>query len=734
MPAYNLTQTAFTAGEVSPRVRGRTDLDRYGYALKACRNAHTVVQGGLKRRPGSIYAAVATLAAALSTTLIPFAEGIGKCWMLEPGNNTVRIYNADRTYTGIQLVSPYTSAQLPLLDWVQSDATMYVFHPDVPTHRLQRLGANTWVLSPAPFTTMPFDEIGFVAFLASDVGRGVISDAGLAVITGYTSTTVATVEITRVFASVNLPANGWTVDVSPQADLTPGAKDPVGATTTLTLSAAGWRTTDVGSVVRVNGGLLRITAYTSPTVVDARILRELSAVVAAPALAWSLEPPVWSAVLGYPRTGTVYQQRLIVAGNRKFPRTVWGSRTGEPLDFERWTDDGDSFAFTIDSDDATAITYIAAGAGLAIFTETGEYSMRGGVEKPITPTNVRVKQETNHGCAQVRPAQINDEQYFVQRAGRKVRAFTYRYDKGEAGGYTAPDITALAQHVTIGNVTSMAYSQEAEQLLWASLGSGRFLSCTIDRDQQPSVIAWAVHMTDGFVECVASLPTDDRDQIWMIVRRVINGATVRYIEVLDDTFEPWHPSVPTPPPPDDDDTLDSNRPVYGTTVDCAIVIDNAGGQDTFAVPHLIGKTVDIVADGAKQPQQLVPLSGNITLQRTSKRTLIGLPFRSRATLLTPEIQTQTGSAQGKPVRTGKVSLHVLDSIGAKVQNNSGLIEQLPARKFGANVLDQPPMPFTGIVDVTKLGWEKAKSEISIIQDDPMPFHVLAVVRNHSVEG
>ena len=46
----------------------------------------------------------------------------------------------------------------------------------------------------------------------------------------------------------------------------------------------------------------------------------------------------------------------------------------------------------------------------------------------ITPTNVTVDPESNHGCAQVRPATINREILFVQRAGRKIRAMGYRYD------------------------------------------------------------------------------------------------------------------------------------------------------------------------------------------------------------------------------------------------------------------------------------------------------------------
>jgi hypothetical protein len=741
----NLTQTAFVAGELAPRMLGRTDLDRYAYGLKRCRNGYPVLHGGAVRRPGKQYLQACLTATASQSILVPFIEGQGQAWQVEFGNLQAKIIDSTGA-TVTTLTSPYPAGTLGVLDWAQSDRTLWLFHPNHPIHRLQRLGTGSWVLSEAPFTQKPFAEVGIRAqvagtlsaatvgagrtltaaaavFLASDIGRAVLFDAGIAVITAYSSSTVVTVEITRAFPSTTLTSGQWTIDSSPQANCTPGADGPVGATITLTLDAAGWRAADVGAVVRINGGLCRITAFSSDTVVNARVLRELASIVAAPALSWSLEPVIWSDTYGYPRTGTVFQQRLVVAGNTEFPRTVWGSRTGELLDFERWTDDLDSFAFTIDSDEATAITYVTGSQGLAVLTSSGEYSMRGGVEKPITPTNVQVKMESNHGTAVVRPVQVNRETVFIQRSGRKVRSYGYRYD---FDGFSSPDIVALSEHITSSGVVWLAFAQEPDQILWGVRGDGRLISCTIDRDQQPSVLAWALHSTDGFVECVSSIPVNGVDEVWLIVRRTVNGSTVRYIERFNQTWEPWHPSVPTPD--------DIDRPVYGYTVDCGIVVDNPAGQTSFTVAHLVGKEVDIVADGAKMPRQTVPPGGVITLPRASKRTLIGLPFQTQFTLLTPEVITPQGTAQGQQTRTGTGALKFLNTIGAYVQNNVGNRQEIPFRRFGPDVLDQPPMPFTGLLPYNLLGWERGESEVSIYQDDPLPMHLLAVIRRQQVGG
>ena len=746
MPRVSYQQTNFTAGEISPRVIGQTNFEKYANGAALMINAHPVLHGGAMRRAGSKYVGTAMTATAGGSILVPFVVGRDHAWMLEFGNLSVKVFDTAGTLV-TTLVTPYSDSTLADLDYAQSDATMYLMHPDSPVQRIQRLGSGTWVLSACPFTQQPFAEIGYrvakigtlslatvgagrtltVAsseFLASDVGRAVIYEGGIAVITAYTSDVNVTVEITRAFASVTLPTGLWTIESSPQTTCTPSAKDPVGATTTLTLAAAGWRAADVGSMVRINGGLCKITAYTSDTIVDAVIVRVLETTTAASALAWSLEPTVWGFYYGYPRTGTVYQQRLVLGGNSLYPRTVWGSRTGEPLDFTLGTADDSAFAFTIDSDESSPIAYVAGDADLLILTESAEYSMRSGVEKAITPTNVRIKPENNAGSAQVRPVTVKAETLFIQRAGRKVRSLGYSYNIDR---YASPDLTVLAEHITTGGVVSMCYQQEPESLLWAARDDGTLLSCTIEREQQ--VVGWSRHYTSGSVESVATIPNAGHDDVWMIVRRYINGATVRYREILNDSFAPLLPGAA---PAADEFPPYTEPDVYGFTVDCGLSFDNAGGQTVFAVPHLIGETVDILADGVVKSQQVVPGSGNVTLSAAAYRTLIGLPFRSQITPLAPEIGTGTGTAQGNSMRTAELTLRLLNTVGGKVMDAEGNEQRLPSRAMGAAVLDQPPEARTGLARIELLGWARGSSTLSIVQDQPLPLHVLALIRKLTV--
>ena len=124
----------------------------------------------------------------------------------------------------------------------------------------------------------------------------------------------------------------------------------------------------MGKFVKINRGLVQVTAYTSDTVVSGKILAALDATVASPANAWSLESSVWNTDDGYPSTVTLYEQRLIAAGSPGYPQTVWMSRTGEYLNFELGTKDDDAMSFTISSDQINPITHLGQIKALMVLT------------------------------------------------------------------------------------------------------------------------------------------------------------------------------------------------------------------------------------------------------------------------------------------------------------------------------------------------------------------------------
>lgn len=755
MARVTTVQTNFTTGEITPRLHGRTDIDRYNNAARTLINSHPVIHGGAKRRAGTRYYK-GTKINAKRSRLIPFIHSRDAAYMLEVGDTYVRVHGAGGVDLGVEKVSSYTEAMLDAIDYAHGADTMFMFHESVAPQKLVRLAPTNWTLGAASFINLPYEEEGTspaatltpsqtgpvgetIYLMTGDVtgittpivafswgsGSVILDTGGGHGLSSGAAVQVAGCEPTGFNRTTMVNAPDATHLAFPLHD-DPGTPVTVGRYTPLTPTAI-FSAPDVGKSVRINGGLVQITAIINSGVVQGVVKQELDSTVSCPLDAWTLHSSAWSASAGYPRTGTLFEQRLVCGGTPTYPQTIWGSATAAYLDFLQGTNDDDAYSFTMASNEVNPISYLASLRNLAVHTYGGEFSVQGGVEKPITPTNIRVRGETSHGSKGVRPVTVGKESVFVQRSGRKVRALGYRAGDDE---YSATDLTVFAEHITssgviTGGVTGLAYQQEPDQLLWATRADGTFLSCTFDRDQ--AVNGWAKHYTEGIVESMATIPNGDRDETWVIVKRTINGSTVRYIEIMDETFQPVLPgAAPTGFPPYDEPVI------YGYTVDCGVSFDNVSGQTTFSVPHLIGSTVDIVADGAVMPQQTVPGSGNITISRASYRTLIGLHFESEAGLLTPEVGTGTGSAQGNSMRTSEITMRFLNTLGAKVLDGDGDEQDVPFRQFGEGILDQAPQPFTGNVRIETLGWERGRCEFTIVQDQPLPMHLLSVVRKLQV--
>ena len=754
MPKVKPLQSNFSSGELSPQAAGRVDIARYPNAAKRMVNVISRTLGGAQKRPGTEYIAPIK-DSTKRARLVPYIIGPDSAYIVEMGDSYARVFKTDGTQVEVsgspyEIATPYNEASVQQIDYAQGDDTMYLFNSSVYPNRLRTFGDAKWDCSAAPFTTTPFAEQGdypAVAltlsantvgtgrtmtaasgyFLAADVGRAILWNAGIAIITGYTSATVVTVEVKVVFDSTAIPSGSWNIDSSPQAKLTPqdiGADDkpdPIGTLITLTLDAAGWRSSDVGKYVSINSGLVKITTFTSATVVTGSIVFELKATVAAPAMSWTLESSVWGGVNGYPRTGAVHQQRLVAACTLKNPQTVWGSRTGEPLDFTKGTNDDDSFSFTMNGS-SNPIRFIVSTRDLLALAYGGELSMQSGVEKPITPTNVQIKPQSTHGADDVKPLQVGKETLFVQRAGRRLLAAGYRYDED---GYKSPDLTTLAEHITETGIASMALQQQPDSIVWIALNNGRLISLTLDRDLD--VIAWNRHETDGAVESVASVPSGDSEQVWMIVRREVDGGIVRYVERLQPA---WYPVYGTESP-DPDAFPPADEPFsWGFQLDCAISQDDATGKATWdGLDHLEGKTVRCLADGVDMPPMVVT-GGAVTLPRAAKRVLIGMMFKPTIEMLTPEIQMATGSSQADAMSVNEVVMRFYNTIGATMNGS----QVIPGRINGPDQLDSAPALFTGDKSETAIGWSKGKTDVVISQDDPFPFHLLAVIRSITING
>ena len=218
-----------TAGELSPRMKGRTDFDKYFNGCDTLLNMVVMPQGGATRRPGTRFIALNAVQTA-APLLVPFQFNTLQAYILEFTHLKVRVYANDGVVvsgmTPVDVVTPYASADLSQLQFAQSNDTLFIFHPGYPPATLTRSSNTAWTYSATSFLDGPY-----------------------------------------------LPENTTTTTITPSG--TSGSITLTASSTTGINNDTGFQTSDVGRLVRIKMYSLWawciITARSSTTVVTATV-------------------------------------------------------------------------------------------------------------------------------------------------------------------------------------------------------------------------------------------------------------------------------------------------------------------------------------------------------------------------------------------------------------------------------------------------------------------------------
>lgn len=150
MAKQKIVQTNFTAGELSPTMLGRMDTTRYQNGASGLSNMLVRQQGGLWYRQGSKFVGEVK-DSSKATRIEEFVFSDTQPYVLEIGHLYVRVwYNngfvetAPASGVPLEVVTPYTEADLPYLQFAQSADVLYITHPLYQPRKLRRLGANSW--------------------------------------------------------------------------------------------------------------------------------------------------------------------------------------------------------------------------------------------------------------------------------------------------------------------------------------------------------------------------------------------------------------------------------------------------------------------------------------------------------------------------------------------------------------------------------------------------------------
>jgi len=417
-------------------------------------------------------------------------------------------------------------------------------------------------------------------------------------------------------------------------------------------------------------------------------------------------PSVWTGT-NYPSTVTFFQQRLCYAGTPNEPQTIWMSKTADFRVFTAGTDADSPITITLDSDQVNAIRWMVSGRLLSVGTAGGEWTVGGtNVGQSITPDNIQAQRQSTLGSTNVLAILVSSAIIYIERGGRKVREFAYLFDQD---GYQSPDMTLLAEHLgRDGMFIEIAYAKRPDSIFWMIRDDGVLVGMTYQREE--GVVAMHRHTTEGIFESVATIPGASDSEVWVIVKRNIDGSDVRYIERLAPRFEST-----------------TTNTTSCTFLDSFKVVDEVSPTDTFSgFDHLIGESVSVLADGATHPDVTVNGSGEIVLDLEASILCAGFMYDSIVSPMRLEGGSPGGISQTKKSRISRVAIRFYKTLGAEFGGRLDKLDRIPFRD-SSDPMDEAPALFTGTKDVLfPQGWNRDRF-VYVKQSQPLPLTVLMMV-------
>lgn len=487
----------------------------------------------------------------------------------------------------VEVIShPYSAQELSELDFQQVFDVMYIAHENHPLKDLKRIAQFTFelvdhVFSGGPFNTRNVDTSQTISlnktgttdeftilysgsnspFAPTDVGRliKVLYDSNRSLSGNYEfdSTGVTSASLPG-FGSVTMRTEGgiwggklnleksidngttWTVigtiqsntDAQDQrnGELTRDIEE-FNALVRVRMSVSGDPSSESGcawylEVSNDQFNYVEITQYNSPTQVLGNLVSG----------EWGNTGPThnysfgaFSQTTGYPRTVTIFEERLMLGGTKSKPATVYGSQTNNWELFAEGTFDTSPIVFSLSSDTRNTINWLIPEKQLIIGTDSSEWTIgTRSNDKVLSGSNVTARRHSQHGSDRFIPARAGDMTLFIESGGIRLRTLKLSF---QDDGYISDDLNLMATQITeTKRLNELAYTRSPDKLVWVLLDDGSLASFTFEPDH--NVLAWARHpMLGARILSIDSVIGPSNDEVGLIVERS-DGI---YYEVINST-------------------------------------------------------------------------------------------------------------------------------------------------------------------------------------------------------
>ncbi len=737
MPNARILRNNFSGGEVSPELFGRMDIAHVANALATCRNFIIMPHGVASNRPGTQYVNQVKNSAN-ATRLIQFSFSNTQNFAVEMGAGYFRFhalgatllagtqadwasstayvigslvssgglnYYCKQAHTNIavsnsaywyvmpgtgstanpyiyEIPNPYLQADLQSIHYVQSGDIVTLVHPNYPPMELSRYSNTNWVLSTISFASKTLAPTSATA-VATTATAGTPEDFKYQVTAlnslGYEES----------------PASNTTTTISNDLTIT-------GNFNTITWSA-------VTGAIRYNiykyaqGTYAFIGQTSALTFTDANILADMTRTI-------PQFDPLFNSTGNYPATVAYYQQRRYFAGTNNQPMNVWATQPSSNynMNYSIPSQDSDALRFSIAAQRSNSIRHLIPGQDLLLMTGSTEWRITNPSGGAITASTLAITPQAQNGTTTVTPVQVNNFTVYPSSQGGHIRELSYQW---QSAGYLSNDLCLLAKHLFDYNtISDMCFSRSPTPIVWVINNSGTLLGLTYVPEQQ--VAAWHKHdTTNGVFESCVTITENNQDALYVVVKRVINGQTVRYVEVLNNRYFATQADA--------------------FFVDCGMTYTGVSATTLTGLSWLEGQTVSILGDGAVMPQQVVT-GGSITLPFSVSKAQIGLPIT--ADLQTPPmVSTQDPTmGQSRVKSINKSWVRVYNSGPFSVGPDTTRLTAIKGRHYESP--GTAPALMTDEIPLFVLPNYNQAGEIVLRQADPLPLTIVDITVEAAIGG
>jgi hypothetical protein len=632
MPRKNITQTDFSAGEISPRMEMREDLEGRKHAMSYIENWRITPEGTIITSQGTEYVASVAgtygrvfkfvvdvftrFAVSVTKTLVRIYDqiGVAQTATLVANSNfdfgsTSWIFGS----TGAGSVSfgggacTLTGGTNETQDaWIRQALTVVIGHKN---KLAIELFSGDGVLEVNIGTTLGGSEIYAGSF--ATVADVVIEDLICSTTTMYMEVRVSGPSNIKILNRVDC----FDMDVSPVyvSFTSPWVSDD-----DIRFMQRKMTPTGFNLYLTSPGVITQVLSYNRTTKV------------------WTLAPisftaaPVEWVSGSYPVAIEFFEGRLYLAGSRDNPNRIWASKSNAYTNFTTGALADD--ALSHDLERQGRIRWLAGSQNMVIGTDNTEYILTS-TEGVIIPGDIKSRPQSSNGSMPHQCLDIGSDVLYISADGRRIRKIGYEWAKD---AWISKEVNFASTHLTMGNnkLTNLLWAPNPSSLLVATTANDGVVVGTYE--SLSGSAGFYRRTTQGIVIDACVIPSGGEDEIWVLVDRS-EGAGIIYLE-----------------------RYTSNRYVK---LDSHVHKVSSSAITEIYAPHLIGKECQILVDGAVHPNATpVAGTGKVTLEFGGKVIDIGLKIHSIAkTLPIADAINPIGTTRGMVKRWVKIFMKLINS-------------------------------------------------------------------------